>query len=511
VPASPTGQHSRTAPLFWPLAVAAGLLYGAIAGFNIAYGAMNVDEGFYAAAARAVWQGEVPYRDFGYTQAPLLPYVNGAVMKVVGFGLFEQRTLNAVWSLLAIVLGMALLRRRGFVGRAVLLLLLFALTPAWMYLTSLGKTYGFVSLVAMSAVWVLLEWPAGWRKSAILAGLVVLGVGCRLPAGPFFAVIWLAGLRDADGFSLRRAGAACGWLAGAVGAFLAPFHLLAPEQTRFWLIDFHRVSVPLRDWHVRWEEIVALAPGIWAALALTIVAGLAARRRWSWGPAAIAAAALVALAFNLLPEGAYEEYGVPFLPPLAVAALLLLPGLDAWPRGRIVLAVALVMLPVVLIPLLHARYPDPAKQTFPSNYLPANTRPYNYRLAANLRAAADRVRTELAPGEPFYGPAIILAVEADRPIPRRLRMGAFTMTADFPTERADRLHLMTYPELAQLAAAAPMRVIGMHAQSVFNYSWSVPSFAYQSPAERARWVATFTRRFEVGYTDEDFFLLVPRR
>jgi hypothetical protein len=508
---SPTGQRWSSARLVWPLTVGGALLYAAIAGFNIAYGAMNVDEGFYAAAARAVWQGEVPYRDFGYTQSPLLPYVNGGVMQFTGFGFFAQRVVNAGWGLLAVVLGMRLLWRRGFAWRGVLLLLMFALTPAWMYLTGLGKTYGFVGFVAMAAAWVLLEWPAGWRKSAALAVLGVVGVGCRLPAAPFFALVWLAGLREADGFTRRRLAVSSLWLAGASAALLLPFYLAAPEQARFWLIDFHRVSVPLRDWRVRWEEMFALSPGLWGTLVFAVGAGVVARRRWPRGEAAVAVAALAGLASNLLPKGAYEEYGVPFLPPLAVTAFLLLPDLGRWPRGRAALAAALLVLPILVIPPLCSGYRGPTKAAFPSNYLPLNTRPYNYRLPANVRAAAGLVREQLPAGEPFFGPAIILAIEADRPVPRRLRMGAFTMTSDFPEDVADRLHLMTYAEMERLADGPAMRVIGMHAQSAFNYSWSMPSFAYQSDAERARWLRSFARRFEVAYSDGDFFILLPRR
>src|ERR1700694_3313720 len=33
------------------------------------------DEGYYTTAARLVWEGKTPYRDFSYPQGPLLPYI----------------------------------------------------------------------------------------------------------------------------------------------------------------------------------------------------------------------------------------------------------------------------------------------------------------------------------------------------------------------------------------------------------------------------------------------------
>jgi len=505
----PDGQPSR---LWWPVVAGLALLYVGIAGFNVAFGAMNVDEGFYAAAARAVWQGEMPYRDFGYTQMPLLPCVNGLAMGLTRFGLFEQRIINGIWGLLALLLGARLLWRREAAWGAVLLFALFTLSPAWMYLANLGKTYGLVSLVVMAAVTVWLDWTAGWKKSTVLSLLAVIGVGCRLPAAPFFGVLWLAALWDGDGFNWRRLAVATASLAIGAAGLLLPFYALAPDQTRFWIVDFHRVSVPLRDWHVRWEEIVALAPGVWSLMIFVFGAGLMVRRRWPWRESATVAAALAALAVNLLPQGAYEEYGVPFLPPLAVATLLLLPpGVVAWRVSRRWLAgLALLLVPLVLIPVLCGHYRGQQKRAFPSIWLPLNVRPYNYKLPANIRHGREVVARALSTDQPYYGPAIILAIEADRPIPRRLRMGAFTMTSDFAEEKADRLHLMTDTELLRLVVSSPVPLLGLHSQPEFNYAWSVPSFRYRSEAERRKWSLVFDRRFRIESQDEDFVLMSSR-
>ena len=57
------------------------------------------------AAARAM-EGAVPYRDFGYTQTPLFPYLLGAALKCLGFGILEFRTLNVALSAAAAVLAL---------------------------------------------------------------------------------------------------------------------------------------------------------------------------------------------------------------------------------------------------------------------------------------------------------------------------------------------------------------------------------------------------------------------
>ncbi len=504
---APAKQVSR---LIWLGLALAGLLYAGLAGFHVAFGLMNVDEGFYATAARAVWQGELPYRDFGYTQTPLLPYVNGALMKLTRFGLFEQRAINGLWALLALALGVRLLLRRGLAGRAVFLTMLFALTPSWQYFMHLGKTYGFTSLVVMAMVTVLWEWPAGWRKTAALAGLCVIGVGCRLPSAPFFGLLWLASWRDENGFNARQALRAGAALTVATLLLLLPFYLAAPALAKFWIFDFFRISVPIRDFHVRWQEFIAVGPVAWGLAAAVLVHGLARRRRWPWPETAVAVAALVALAMNLLPPGAYDEYGVPFLLPLAVAGLALLPAVPwSWPKAG-ALAVGLLAAQVAVIPALYSPFKAPGFRKSWSQWLPLSGTPYDFNLRVEIREARRAVADLLPRGEDFTGSAIILAVEADRPVPRRLRMGAFAVTADYSPAEADRLNLMTYPELSELFRAPGTKLIGLHGDNLFNYTWSVPSFRRQSAEERARWAADFSGLYQTAYKNWEFNVLVRR-
>ena len=51
------------------------------------------DEGFYLTAARLVLLHKVPYLDFFFQQAPLLPYVYGIWLKLFGVSWFAARDL----------------------------------------------------------------------------------------------------------------------------------------------------------------------------------------------------------------------------------------------------------------------------------------------------------------------------------------------------------------------------------------------------------------------------------
>ncbi len=64
----------------WQYLVAiGGSLYLCSAIAFLLYGRLNADEGWYIYASRMVYDGYIPYRDFAFTQMPLLPYVYGDV------------------------------------------------------------------------------------------------------------------------------------------------------------------------------------------------------------------------------------------------------------------------------------------------------------------------------------------------------------------------------------------------------------------------------------------------
>src|SRR5450759_4668308 len=54
------------------------------------------DEGFYLMASRLVFEHRVPYRDFFFTQMPLLPYVYGLWMQIAGRSWVSARIFSGI-------------------------------------------------------------------------------------------------------------------------------------------------------------------------------------------------------------------------------------------------------------------------------------------------------------------------------------------------------------------------------------------------------------------------------
>ena len=130
------------------------------------------DEGFYLLASRLVVQGKVPYRDFFYTQAPLLPYVYGLWIKCFGVSWISGRTLSA---LLTTALGVLLyvdvcqVTRKWIAGLAAVLLFLSSSLIYGSY--PIAKTYSLAAL-CLYAAYVLVS-----RISASSSGWMIATAG----------------------------------------------------------------------------------------------------------------------------------------------------------------------------------------------------------------------------------------------------------------------------------------------------------------------------------------------
>ena len=74
---------------------AASLIYLAALAYYAMVRSIDTDEGYYVSAARLVWEGKVPYRDFFFPQAPMLAYLYGWIWGVPPGSLVSMRLLSA--------------------------------------------------------------------------------------------------------------------------------------------------------------------------------------------------------------------------------------------------------------------------------------------------------------------------------------------------------------------------------------------------------------------------------
>jgi len=74
------------------------LFYAAYSILFLLIGVPLEDEGFYLLMSRLVYEGQVPYLDFHYTQTPLFPYIYGIPQLIWGNSIYVGRLTSILFT-----------------------------------------------------------------------------------------------------------------------------------------------------------------------------------------------------------------------------------------------------------------------------------------------------------------------------------------------------------------------------------------------------------------------------
>jgi 4-amino-4-deoxy-L-arabinose transferase-like glycosyltransferase len=317
-----------------------------------------LDEGFYVIAAQLISHGKIPYTDFFYPQAPILPYLYAGWMQIFGYDWYAARALAALFSSgIVFVLYLLLKERYGrliaFLGA--LCLALNAMFWPWMLVV---KTYAPATFFLLLAYYLVTS--ARSQQRLLIAGISIgLGIGCRLYLAALVPLFLVLFLKDRAFFK-----------SFLVGGFLTslPFIALAAfDWPAFWYnnMGYHLSRSPgsfSRSLPQKWD-IVANLFGItptlnierWGLPVFTWLATLnIARTLLSQRAPSLAAGIIIVLGcVSLLPQPTYDQYFciiVPFIIIEAIACLQWMQRLCPAPKLAVgalsvCLALALFLLP----------------------------------------------------------------------------------------------------------------------------------------------------------------------
>ena len=201
----------------------------------LALGQINADEGWYLYASKLALEGELPYRDFAYTQMPLLPYIYG-VIQVVHPSVLWGRLTSVLLSMGTLAISIVIARRYGGARAAAITALLFASFTFCVYFNTIVKTYALVSFF-FAATLFFLSSNRGDAAQYLLALLFALGATLvRSTAIFFLAPILVYALAAAP----RRQTRALVLLECAAATLVAGVFLLPDWQLARWnLLDSH--------------------------------------------------------------------------------------------------------------------------------------------------------------------------------------------------------------------------------------------------------------------------------
>lgn len=457
----------------------------------VGHSRFNADEGFYLAAARATLSGDLPYRDYGYTQGPVLPLVDAPLLAVFPPTLATFRWICAGWAACGLVVAFFLMGGRRRPLAAALGLLPLASTPIVLPYLCIGKTYSLGQLfLLLAAGALLLPWTA--RRCLIwFAVFGVLAAGTRLTLAPVVGLLWL-GL-----WWQRRKELTWRWAilvpALVVMALIGPFFALAPERFVFWTLGFHREVTFPRYPTGAWAAVWTGAPGIWCAAMVALGLLWRARRADPAGVTMLVAAA-GGILFNLLTAGIfYAEYFTPFVVVLLAAAgrVLLASGLPR-PWLLVVFAVSLGL------NLSCGRAPVPPGLGYPAT-----------SVLDQARAAAAFLKAHTGPTDLVLSSCPEITVAADRPFFGNLIMGSFAVTCDYDEAKADRLGMLHFRELTEAMAQKRLGAVVLSRSPNMNFLLSAPSMR-PAVEEQADFRRVLRQNYAVGYSNDFYLVLLPR-
>jgi hypothetical protein len=433
----------------WAVVLALALaLYAA----NFWFGLLNQDEGWYLYAALETARGHLPYRDFFFTQGPVLPVVYGWLAPLWSpHGVAGGRVLTALLglsggALAALLAGRAVAREQRMAAG----ILAFAFTAGNVYhsyFTTIPKTYALAACLLLGGYLALTAANRprrGWL--AAVSGLLLAGAaGTRLSLGALLAVtgFWLLWQR-------RKLGWAWFWfgLGGAAGLALiyGPGLLSAREQFLF-ANTFHTAREGGRDLLFIAGSISRCLRG-YLLLAL-FAAALVAWRLWSprrvetaaeqagprWPTLWLASFAAV-FAVQLLSPYPYDDYQVPVMPLLAAAV-----AVGAVCVTSAVLRPALAW--VAVAGAAMAAFSSPINQEWfvlrQDRFWVVKRTPSDL---AKLQQVGKLIRESSPPDRPLLTQDTYLAVEAQRRVPAGFEMGPFGYFPDLDDATAARCHVL---------------------------------------------------------------------
>ena len=502
---------------FGCLAICVWALALVVAGANIFLGNLNLDEGWYLLAAVNVSAGKMPYRDFFFTQAPLLPRVYGWLLPFWGGnGVLGGRILtflvglNAAWLATIAVRLYVPLRRCHAAAFTVFMLL--ACNVYHSYFTVIPKTYALASFcLTLGLLFLSLIRKCGdrGRNACALAAFggfwlaaaasTRLSLGIALP----IAGLWLLAAHRRHGFA---------WFFFGLGGFLGLGLFLLPYALRDW-----DAFVFANFFHgARAGGGIALLAGSVSRLArnylpvaLLALASAAVAWRTGWTPfrrALRATAPLLAVfagifLVHVLSPFPYDDYQVPGMPILVcvIASLFwnVLPEADDASEARS----QRVLLAAVLAVSALCAFTSPLNESWvmvrkDRFWVEMKKEPD----LAKLRRVGRALR-EGCEGRELLTTDTYLAVEAGAPVPAGLEMGPFGYFPDLDDEKARRFHVLNRNLLAELAATTGAKCAAF---SGYAFAMAAPEMRKIPEADREELIGIATSRFEPAETISDF-------
>ena len=427
-------------------AALASFAFVVLAAFAVWFGGLNQDEGWYLYAAQLVGEGKMLYRDFAFTQGPMMPELYSSFKWVWahGRGLLGARIFTVGLGLVGVMFAAGLARRlaerRSAIAACLVAFLLLGCNLYHIYYTAIPKTYALAQLWVMMGFFLL---AAGLieRSSAISADSRAFLVGAGLALGFAAATrLSLGMLLAVCGVGLlvqfKRLGGSFLWFGfgGALALALEYWPYLLNAGAREGLFAAQRYHLARGGFDavftvgslsrlVRWYLPIFVVLGIGLAGLSPVLStddeeqAVPASTRnfllWLMGIGFLAV-----FAVQMMAPYPYEDYQVPVMGLLAVVAAVLAAKVNV----AVLLALGLSWGCSFGSPLLEKWMTNGQDRFWALKKEKSEL--------AQLRDAAQLVEALDPGGKTLFTQDTYLAVETGRKVPEGLEMGPFSILSD---------------------------------------------------------------------------------
>ena len=503
--------------------IAASMLMWLLLGFgNVYWSDLNQDEGWYLHAADRIVDGQIPYRDFAFTQGPVMPYIYSLFRPgLADTGLVGMRWLTLFLFLPTIWLAAATTFRAASgvwrIPASLCCLMLVAINAYHSQYTSTVKTYSICLLLLTGGIALMARANSAHHTwSAIGAGFLMGAAACaRLSAGFFLAGVCMYALLH-PALRPRRIWFYMG-LGGvvALATILLPLYWIAPDQFLFCLFEYHTGRNPgsLAAALVYKAGFLSRFVGDYLILAILGAAWLlllvfCPRPRQTQVPrnqplpGMLLCGALMMTVVHAMAPFPYDDYQVITIPAFAIAVSLGLAhvfnSLSVGSQSDTHLAAASswarVFVLTIFLACSAAAWSSPVNQ----NWVVRERDRIWWRLKGqspvlHLQEAAATLRQHVPVGSEVLTQDLYLAVEAGLRVPHGLEMGPFSYYPAMASDRAKSLGVLNQELLLDLLhrTEAPAAAL-----SGYSFTIESPGVTELDPAQTEMFLAALYERYE---------------
>jgi hypothetical protein len=467
------------------------IIYSLLVHYVINNIGLSSDEGCYMMAAKQVISGRIPYRDFGYTQTPMLPYINGFFMNIFGFGQQVHRVINACWGYLALILSIIIVFNRKSYMASFMCGWVLVTSPFWVGLICFSP-YGVSTFFMTLTGLVICSMLSYSKKVALFSVFGNLAIACRLTVAPAIIILLVYLIIKGTRFK-QRVAAIVSFLVVGMIIFL-PFYFASPDNFIFWNLGYHLHS-ELKGSMI--HEHIFMFPSIFIMICLATPIAIIMKKKVTSPEVIVLLAATVGIITQMVLKINYGVYSTPFVTLCVMGGSLILADFK-W--NKYIYAI------FIIFPLIYMTPLNPIK------YLTISLDEYLDKNWVNTLSYAESFLRENTSVDGYLlTPFPVLAVQADRRVFEGIELGMFSITDEMDEIRAKKLHLMHYDELIDIVKDRKAQaVILNNFVSPYNFSWSVPSITLASAQKSEQFFDLLKKNYKVVFNLTPLVILLPK-